>query len=78
MEGQLASALGPVCENKELRSALLEGGAGVHGLDKDLDQMLSILSGHAQQNGLECSISRGDYAQFWKGAREGTSSSPRK
>ena len=78
MEGQLAAALGPVCENEELRSALLAGGAGVHGLDEDLDQMLAILSGHAQQNGIDCSISRADYVQFWKGAREGTSSSPSK
>ena len=57
MECSLASALGPICENEELRSALLEGNTGDHCVDKDLHHMLAILSGIARRHGINCSVS---------------------
>ena len=76
MEGSLASALGPICEDDDLRSNLLKGDTGGHEIDEDLDQMLCILSGNAHRGKIDCSISRADFIQFWKGAKERTSSSP--
>lgn len=76
MEGPLALALRPVCENEEMHSVLLEGGVGIPGIDENFELMLSILSGHFYQNALDGSISREDYVQFWKGADERTSLSP--
>ena len=75
MKGQLAKSLGPFCENAEVRSAILSGEIRLDGEDDDMILMLRILSENTSKRKVDFSITRQDYAGFWKGARESTSSS---
>ena len=41
-----------------------------------MELMLGILSGNMDESKVDFSVNRKDFVKFWKGAREGTSSSP--
>ena len=64
MKGKLAGSMGPICENAEVRSAILSGEIRLDGEDKDIILMLHILSENTSKSKVDFSITRQDYVGF--------------